>query len=75
MFQSILLKQNGNEPSDNETNALKQNDRVTHKHDDTDEHENDDTNHIGIVKGWHERDGDPGHCPALVGRHGGVRGD
>ena len=30
---------------------------------------------LGIVEGWHEGGGDPGHCQALVGGHGGVRGD
>ena len=44
-------------------------------HDDTYEHENDDTNHIGIVEGWHEGGGDPGHIPGPVDRHGGVGGD
>ena len=42
--------ENGKEPSDNDTNALKQNDMVKHDHDDIDEHENDNTNYIGIVK-------------------------
>ena len=41
--------ENDKEPSDNDTNALKQNDMVKHKHDDIDEHENNNTNHIGIV--------------------------
>ena len=41
--------ENGKEPSDNDTNALKQNDMVKHKHNDIDEHENNNTNHIGIV--------------------------
>ena len=62
-LQSILLKQNGKELSDNDTNALIQNDMVKHKLDDIDEHENDNTNHIGIVEGWHEGGGDPGHMP------------
>ena len=41
--------ENDKEPSDNDTNALKQNDMVKHKHNDIDEHENNNTNHIGIV--------------------------
>ena len=42
--------ENGKEPSDNDTNALKQNDMVKHDHDDIDEHENDNTNYVGIVE-------------------------
>ena len=40
----------GKEPSDNDANALKQNDIVKHDHDDIDEHENDNTNYKGIVE-------------------------
>merc|ERR1711888_154761 len=40
----------GKKPSDNDANALKQNDIVKHDHDDIDEHENDNTNYKGIVE-------------------------